>query len=151
MTPSSDHPNSPDQTHGRRDTLPIRPKMNDEAFQQSFGTALFRPNNTLGLHFPDTNQTLEFDPPSVSFLGRFEEENQNLLNIDLTPYQARSKGVSRLHAVLHRTDYNLTIEDARSYNGTYLNGVRMIPYRTQLLRNGDELLLATLLVQIIFM
>lgn len=151
MKQSSDQPNPSNPANLRRDTLPIRPKMNDEAFQQSFGTALFRPKNTLGLHFPETNQTLEFDPPSVSFLGRFDSETPNVLNIDLTPYQARSKGVSRLHAVLHRTDYNLTIEDARSYNGTYLNGVRLIPYRTHLLRNGDELMLATLLVQIIFM
>jgi pSer/pThr/pTyr-binding forkhead associated (FHA) protein len=70
--------------------------------------------------------------------------------IDLSPYEAYSKGVSRLHAILRRTAAGLTIEDQASRNGTWVNGQRLEAFRTTPLNSGDHILLAKLSFEIYF-
>jgi FHA domain-containing protein len=46
-------------------------------------------------------------------------------DLDLTPYGATTKGVSRLHAMLRPTESGLTLIDNKSTNGTYVNKTRL--------------------------
>lgn len=47
--------------------------------------------------------------------------------------------VSRLHARIVREDTKYFVEDMNSTNGTYKNGIRLLPYEKRLLEEGDEI------------
>jgi len=83
-------------------------------------------------------------------LGRFELGRKQSSEIDLTPYGALDRGVSRVHARLHLQDNHLYVTDLGSTNGTYLAGKRLLPNTPALLRKGDELLIGRLMVQVMF-
>lgn len=89
--------------------------------------------------------------PNVIYkLGRFELGLKNPDEIDLTPYGATDRGVSRLHAQMHVDGDNLYVTDLGSTNGTYLGGKRLNPDEPTAVKKGDELLLGRLAVQVMF-
>jgi hypothetical protein len=47
-------------------------------------------------------------------------------------------GVSRKHAVIHRSGTDYTVEDMGSTNGTYINKKRIQPHVPQAIKAGDE-------------
>ena len=83
-------------------------------------------------------------------LGRFEIGTAGEDEIDLTPYGAMDRGVSRVHSQLHLEDGKVFITDLGSTNGTYISGTRLEPNTPTVLRKGDELLLGRLAVQVLF-
>lgn len=82
-------------------------------------------------------------------LGRDDVRKDIYPDIDLSPYNAQSLGVSRKHARLKMQDNRLTIEDLNSANGTYVNGRRVdiIPTR---IRDGDQIRFGNLALQVHF-
>jgi hypothetical protein len=83
-------------------------------------------------------------------LGRFEPSGRQLDELDLTPYGAMDRGVSRYHAKIHLEGDQLYITDNKSTNGTYLANVKLVPNTATLLRKGDELILGRLPIQVMF-
>jgi hypothetical protein len=83
-------------------------------------------------------------------LGRFEFSKPEDHHIDLTPYGAGDRGVSRVHAYIHLEADQLFITDLDSTNGTFLAGKRLEPNTPTVLRKGDELLLGRLGVQFMY-
>jgi hypothetical protein len=83
-------------------------------------------------------------------IGRRDPESNEKIDIDLLMYGGREKGVSRCHAALHRSGHLLSIVDLTSTNGTYLNGVRLLPALPHGLRDGDEICLGKMLFHIHF-
>jgi hypothetical protein len=83
-------------------------------------------------------------------LGRFEIGTAAEDEIDLTPYGAMDRGVSRVHAQLHLAEGKVYITDLGSTNGTYITGNRLEANTPSVLRKGDELLLGRLAVQVLF-
>lgn len=83
-------------------------------------------------------------------LGRFELATRKEDEIDLSPYGALDRGVSRVHAHLQMSGEHIYITDLTSTNGTYLAGQRLKPNEPTLLRKGDELLIGRLPVQVLF-
>lgn len=83
-------------------------------------------------------------------LGRFDLGPTADDEIDLTPYGAQDRGVSRIHAEIHIEKGVLYVTDLESTNGTYLGGSKLMPNESRALRKGDELLLGRLAVQIMF-
>jgi hypothetical protein len=83
-------------------------------------------------------------------LGRFEVSTRKEDEIDLSPYGALDRGVSRVHAALSLQNDHIYITDLTSTNGTYLGGQRLKPNEATLLRKGDELLIGRLPVQVLF-
>jgi pSer/pThr/pTyr-binding forkhead associated (FHA) protein len=71
-------------------------------------------------------------------------------DIDLSPYEAEPKGVSRFHASLYRQDNTLVLTDLRSLNHTYINGLRLYPHEVRVLRDGDEVRFGQLTVRVRF-
>jgi hypothetical protein len=89
--------------------------------------------------------------PDIRYkLGRFEMGTKGLDEIDLTPYGALDRGVSRVHAQIFVQDGRLYIMDLDSSNGTYMAGHRLKPNEPLPLRKGDELMLGRLPVQVLF-
>lgn len=83
-------------------------------------------------------------------LGRFELGSRSTHEIDLTPYGALDRGVSRLHAELRLKNDHLYVTDLGSTNGTYLAGKKLEPDTPTMLRKGDELLVGRLAIQVLF-
>lgn len=71
-------------------------------------------------------------------LGRPDPVEGFTPQIDLTPFSARDKGVSRHHARIVTSEEGLTICDLGSTNGTRLNGSRLAPNHAYRLRDGDQ-------------
>lgn len=83
-------------------------------------------------------------------LGRKDPESDTFPEIDLTPYGAAEKGVSRRHAKIMSRGKDLILEDIGSVNGTFLNGNRVVPYQAETLESGDVIQLGMLVLQIFF-
>lgn len=69
---------------------------------------------------------------------------------DLTPYGAHENGVSHLHLKIIRKGDMIYVADLGSTNGTFLNGIRLMPKQERVLRNGDELILGRLRLHVKF-
>lgn len=81
-------------------------------------------------------------------LGRPNPRTGELPDIDLAIYGGSEFGISRKHARLFIEDGMLKIRDLNSTNGTYLNGTRLAPYQSRILRNEDELRLGKLVLNV---
>jgi hypothetical protein len=131
------------------ETLKLPEDLTPDEANHLLGTAFFNKNAHLILHI-EASAPLIIEPLSKTFLGRSEESSSDGLYINLVPYDVKTKGVSRLHAVLHRTPMTLAIEDLNSRNKTYVNGQLLAPHQVQMLHDGDELLLGGLHLRIAF-
>lgn len=116
----------------------------------SLGTATLGEKREIILLIRGMVERIVIGDPVAFKLGRFDLTNKAENEIDLTPYGAMDRGVSRLHAQLHLEEDKLYITDLGSTNGTYLGGERLDPHTPALLRKGDELLVGRLQVQVLF-
>lgn len=89
------------------------------------------------------------DKPDV-LVGRSAMQTSTIPDVDLSPYDAASSGVSRQHARLRFQDNTITITDLGSVNHTYINGQRLHAHEVRVLQDGDELRLGRLQIQIHF-
>lgn len=117
-----------------------------------FGTARFQPQARLILRQPATSRILEVDIHITGevILGRSDPETGSAPEVDLDVFDAATFGVSRRHARIDILDDSLRITDLESANATYLNGLRLMPNQPRILRNGDEINLGRLKLQVMF-
>jgi pSer/pThr/pTyr-binding forkhead associated (FHA) protein len=99
---------------------------------------------TVALYIEDNPTPLILQIGRQAILGRYSPRSVSQPRVDLTPYGAFDKGISRLHVTLRRTDTGLVIEDMASSNGTWLNDQRLTPYTPYPLKSGDKLRLSQL-------
>jgi pSer/pThr/pTyr-binding forkhead associated (FHA) protein len=83
-------------------------------------------------------------------LGRSDANVRFNPDVDLTPYGAAERGVSRAHSRMHIANGQLFITDLGSTNGTFVAGKKLTPNEPQVIRPGDELLLGRLAISIQF-
>jgi hypothetical protein len=84
-------------------------------------------------------------------LGRSSPDSPVKPNIDLAAYDGEKLGVSRAHASLKiQDDTVVMITDLQSSNQTHINGERLYPHETRVLRHGDEIKLGDLIIKILF-
>jgi pSer/pThr/pTyr-binding forkhead associated (FHA) protein len=72
-------------------------------------------------------------------IGRPDEVEGFMPEIDTTPFHGRDKGVSRRHAEFITLEGQLHVRDLGSTNGTRLNGQLLQPNRAYRLREGNLL------------
>lgn len=101
------------------------------------------------LHLIESGRILPLGDKSEFTLGRVSENQPIMPDIDLTPYQAYTNGVSRIHAVIKRIDKRVSVMDLGSSNGTYLNNGRLTPNVETPIGNNDMLSLGKLKIQIL--
>ncbi|MBE0690472.1 MAG: FHA domain-containing protein, partial [Anaerolineae bacterium] len=82
-------------------------------------------------------------------LGRVSP-GESAPSVDVTPYDAVLLGVSRLHAILHRSSNGCYIQDLNSTNGTYLNERRIAPHKLFQVNSGDTIALGQLGLRVFF-
>ncbi len=103
--------------------------------------SLYLRNGDYPVEVPDTRQVI---------LGRMGTKNLPSPDIDLTPYGAYEHGVSRHHAALIHRGNQIFIKDLNSRHGTFLNGQRLAPLKSYVLRDGDEIHFAGVVAHIYF-
>jgi FHA domain-containing protein len=123
---------------------------NSAAAKATWGTARFGQDASIIIHIRDTTEPVVIQPAKQTILGRLDSTSTQRPDLDLTPYGALEKGVSRIHAAIHRSEDTLTLVDMGSANGTHLNGQRLVPEQPRILRDGDEVRLGKLVAHIYF-
>ncbi|MDW8072098.1 MAG: FHA domain-containing protein [Anaerolineae bacterium] len=93
-------------------------------------------------------QSIEVTLDKKLVIGRSDPTRRVFPEIDLAPYGALERGVSRRHARLSSRRGLIVIEDLASINGTYLNGRRLTPYLPEVVRDGDQLQVGSLPIRI---
>lgn len=85
-------------------------------------------------------------------IGRAAYGSPTTPDIDLSEHDAEAQGVSRLHLNLFYdpNDHVIGVIDQGSANGSFVNGQRLHRSEVRVLRNGDELRLGRLPVQVKF-
>jgi pSer/pThr/pTyr-binding forkhead associated (FHA) protein len=111
-----------------------------EAMREDRDTAIEMDNEgtSLVLASSDGNK-LEIPSKGEVVIGREDPISDVFPDLDLTDLGGMDKGVSRKHAVIHRSGPNYTVEDMGSTNGTYINKKKIQPHAPQTIKPGDEL------------
>ena len=101
----------------------------------------------LSLHVVRTGQILPMVGREEFTLGRVSEGQSILPDVDLSPYEAYSQGVSRLHATIRVFNNSISIADLGSSNGTRLNDRKLQPHREHPVQHGDMIMLGRFKLQ----
>ena len=109
-----------------------------DALNEPQGTAMESPAERLVLASAD-GSTLEIPVMDEVVVGREDPISEVFPDLDLTGFGGMEKGVSRKHAVIHRSGADYTVEDMGSTNGTYVNRKKVLPNVPQAIKPGDEL------------
>jgi pSer/pThr/pTyr-binding forkhead associated (FHA) protein len=109
------------------------------SLSQTGGVDVADAQETLALKIMDGGHLIPLVESDEFTIGRVSGSQPILPDVDLTPFRAYDKGVSRLHASLKIRDGQATIIDLGSANGTRLNGKKMSPHQSYTLRHGDIL------------
>ena len=97
-------------------------------------------------------EPLLLKPKQETVFGRRDPATGAMPDVDMTPFAGYRMGVSRRHAVIRQTEVEnrLDLIDLGSSNGTFLNGLRVMPNQLQRLRDGDEIRLGQMVLTIFF-
>ena len=118
-----------------------------------WGTARFDSRMNLIIRARDSGDQFTFDAEEITelTLGRLNPDNGEVPHVDLHAANGIEQGVSRrLAAIFRREGGALSLVDLCSDNGTYLNGQRLIPNQPRILRDGDEIRLGYLVLNVKF-
>ena len=84
----------------------------------------------------------------VCLIGRYDPVTGTRPEIDLTPFDT-NRSVSRRHARVTANGSKLFIsEEVGALNGTFLNGKRLVPGKSEPLQSGDTLALGMVLLKL---
>jgi pSer/pThr/pTyr-binding forkhead associated (FHA) protein len=107
------------------------------------------PDTSVSLKIIESGTIIPLEGGHEFTLGRVSGNQPILPDVDLTPYQAYERGVSRLHTTIKIEKLAVTVTDLGSANGTRVNGKRIAPHTPQILENGDILTLGKFKVQVL--
>lgn len=107
------------------------------------------PNTRVSLSVEGTDEIIPLREGTEFTLGRMSEHQPLMPDIDLTPFQAFERGVSRLHATIKIDQAEIFLIDLGSANGTLLNGRKLPPQQPQPLADGDKISLGKFKLRII--
>ena len=96
-----------------------------------------------------TGRLVQLPPAPEVLMGRLDAARGVFPDLDLTPDGGLEGGVSRRHCKVHRQGSTYLVEDIGSANGTFLRGQRLTPYLPHVLKNGDELQLGHVKMEIV--
>ncbi len=104
---------------------------------------------SIGLYIGNLPAPVILQIVNTAYLGRRSGNIKVYPLLDLSPFGGGEAGVSRLHAAIHRVRNGMAIEDLKSVNGVWLNGVRLAPNKRMLLHTGDQVRLSKLAIEIL--
>lgn len=128
----------------------LRRALNQNASADHNGTTSVGESREVILLVRGMIERLVMEEHKAYTLGRYDLGLKGDDEIDLTPYGAADRGVSRHHAVLQLGEGHLFISDLGSTNGTYVAGERLEANTPTIVHKGDEVLVGRLAIQIMF-
>lgn len=128
---------------------PLLKRVIDKQSETITGTIIFQETREILFIIRGMIERATISPNDIIKLGRFEYSAKNN-EIDLTPYGANKRGVSRTHAQVHMIGDKIYIVDLDSTNGTFLRSERLIPNTPSPLQKGNDILLGRLQIKILF-
>jgi pSer/pThr/pTyr-binding forkhead associated (FHA) protein len=136
----------------QEETNPMFPGVSWMEGEESGETAEEDSTPPLGLRLTIPGNGRELNVPLTKGvnIGRLDAASASFPDVDLSSEGGLEKGVSRRHAKITRQGREIVIEDLGSINGTFLNHKKLTPYLAQALKNGDELQLGKLILQVSF-
>ncbi|GIK27507.1 MAG: FHA domain-containing protein [Chloroflexi bacterium] len=102
------------------------------------------------IEFVGFETRIELKPNAQTTFGRQDTNGAANPDVDLTPYGAFEKGVSRTHALMQRREHALMLQDLGSSNGTLVNGRRVAANQPRLIQDGDEIMFGQLAARVHF-
>jgi pSer/pThr/pTyr-binding forkhead associated (FHA) protein len=103
----------------------------------------------VSLHIIESGQVLHLKDRKEFTLGRTVEGQPILPDVDLSPFDAFSLGVSRLHAAIRIVNREVVVTDLGSSNGTRVNGQKIVPHVDYPINHGDIIAVGKLKIQVI--
>lgn len=131
-------------------TRQLEDQLGDLSARATWGSASFSGASAIVLHIRDASEPMTVELSDRLVFGRADNTSPRQPDVDLTPFGALEKGVSRIHAAIERSEDVLTLVDMGSSNGTHLNGQRLGPEVPRVLRDGDEVRFGKLVTHIYF-
>lgn len=128
------------------DILAVQPPMHSPPSPPSPGAAV---DAVVSLHMVDSGQIVNLTGQTEFTIGRTAEGQPILPDVDLSPYEAYAKGVSRLHSALKIHNQRVVITDLGSSNGTRVNGQKIVPHVDYPLNHGDMIALGKFTIQLL--
>ena len=108
-------------------------------------------NKSFILYYPDAEEVINIPDQNEFTIGRFVEGQVITPDVDLNPFEAYDKGVSRLHATIRidKEKEKIYVIDLGSANGSSVNGYE-IPANSEVpLNHGDVLSLGKFNMRVI--
>lgn len=105
-------------------------------------------SHPLVFYVTKTDQPIAIPRLPEIYIGR--TEGDVVVQMDLTPFGAQDGGVSRRHVLLNAAKNPPMVTDLDSYNGTFVNGVKLLPQQPFALKSGDELRLGHLTLRLYY-
>lgn len=102
----------------------------------------------IALRIEDIGLQLVFDIAGSMVVGRANPESGISPDINLGPFNAKEKGVSREHLFLNLDNNRVVVIDNNSINGTRLNGEFLKAMEAYPVRNGDVLALGEMVLKV---
>jgi len=96
-----------------------------------------------------TGREIQLPATAEVHIGRLDAAHGIFPDLDLSPDGGLEGGVSRHHCKIHQRGSSYLVEDVGSANGTFLDGQRLTPYLPHVLKDGDELQLGRIKLQVI--
>lgn len=103
----------------------------------------------VSLHLIESGMIVHLSGQSEFTLGRVADGQPILPDVDFSPYEAYSQGVSRLHASMKVNNQRVFITDLGSSNGTRVNGQKIMPNVDYPLNHGDVVALGKFKIQVL--
>jgi hypothetical protein len=88
--------------------------------------------------------------PRLAEISIGRNEGDVVVDVDLGPYGGQDGGVSRRHVLLNASSNPPMLTDLDSYNGTFVNGVKLLPQQPFALKSGDEVRLGHLALRLYY-
>jgi hypothetical protein len=120
--------------------------------QRQREASYFGDNSLVLVHFRDFDDVLRLQIPKDAevIVGRSTPNAAMSPDFDLAVLDQGQYGISRMHAALKRHNDTLMIQDLGSANHTYLNDERLFPHELRMIKDGDVLSIARMLIQVRF-
>ena len=125
----------------------IDEEMPNVGSSKAINSVEFSSSDKISLQILDGGQFISLAERKEFTVGRVSDGQSVMPDIDLTPYSAYENGVSRLHAVIKKSNNNISLMDLGSSNGTYLNGTRLTPERDYALQHSNIISFGKLKIQ----
>jgi len=115
-----------------------------------WGKSVVKEKTKLVIHVDQATEPLIIEPKEQLNIGRSDGSKNVAPDLDLAPYGAVDKGVSRVHAAFKTDGNSISIVDLGSTNGTFLNEEHVPPNNAHILRDGDAVRLGKLVFHVYF-